>query len=217
MLDTEEYVEDISNNEASTKSTGVLILDPSVGVKVPNGQKVTFLYTIDYRSFYLDAEEYSFVFEIENGISKGKKQTATKIEYDMLFKVPCNEDTKPYTYKIYDSLMEGASGIELSNPEYRIYNEIEGTYEVVTSPVFPSGKASPAYGIYAVYKVKVKEELINQINNPDGGGVMSYNDGKAYKLSILKETEEFSGKELAELAFNNKIELLVEATFMDVK
>jgi len=218
MLDEEGYLDTQIPEANLIYSTGLIILDPEKGIII-DGEEASagYSYIIDYRSFSQDGETArSFTFRVENGVGKATEQSSAYIIYDMLLKIPVNDDTGAYTYTVY--IDNSDEGITLGSPvEYRMYNELDRTYEVCQTTSLPEGKTQPQYQIYAIYSIENDKMLVNWINNPSGQGQISYVDGNTFKLSIAKPDDaQIPNSELGDICFENKLEVLVEAKFTDV-
>ncbi|NCB52318.1 MAG: hypothetical protein EOM54_10605 [Clostridia bacterium] len=218
MLDEEGYLDTEIPETNLAYSTGLIILDPDKGIIIDGGGACTgYSYIIDYRSFSQDGEAArSFTFRVENGVGKATEQSSAYIIYDMLLKIPVNDDTAAYTYTLY--MDDSDEGITLEAPmEYRMYNELDRTYEVCQTAGLPEGKTEPQYQMYAIYSIASDKMLVNQINNPSGEGQISYIDDDTFKLSIAKpDNAQISNSELGDICFKNKLEVLIEAEFTDV-
>lgn len=220
MLDEQGYL-DTEIPATAPYSVGLVILDPDKGITVegsgPSEACSEFMYKIDYRSFSQDgATARSFMFNVENGIGKGSEQSSVYTIYDLLLKLPVNEYTGAFHYTLY---AQGSDeGVELGTPmEYRLYNELDETYEVCPTADYPEGKSEPQYRMYAIYSLASDQTIVNKINNPSGEGQIYYADSDTFKLSITKpDASQIFAYELEDICFDNKIEVLVEAEFTDV-
>ncbi|NCB75132.1 MAG: hypothetical protein EOM51_10380, partial [Clostridia bacterium] len=215
MLDVDGYLDTEIPDTGLVYSTGIIIIDPAKGTTISENTQ-DFTYDIDYRSFSQDGtSSRSFTFTVDNGIGRDTEQSSPYIVYDMLLKIPVNAFTRGYNYTLYTG--SSAVGTALSTPmQYRLYNELDGTYIVCPTTIYPEGKSEPNYRMYAIYSLASDKTLVNRINNPSGGGQISFADADTYKLSITKPNlSQITTSELENICFDNKLNVLVEAEFTD--
>jgi hypothetical protein len=196
-------------------STGVMILHPAEGK--PEGSVYGYEYENDYRSFAedyaLSADARSVSFGVENGLDKHREQEADYVHYDLFLKVPVFLKTEgsiypqAYVYWLYTE--ERPEGVELDSPVYRLYDELDGSYEEYESlpTAYSENELGSEYRMYAVYKLAEDETLRNI------GGLA---DSDAYKIALRRpDNTPVSPEELAGISFYNRLEVIAEAEFDD--
>jgi hypothetical protein len=209
---SDDYLKTAIPDQGTVYSTGLIILNPADGTSGTSNYQYS--YDIDFRSFSPDANaSRSFTFNVENGVGKGRTQTSMYSIYNMQLKIPVNEYTKAYQYTLYQGSTD--EGTLLGTPtEYRLYNELDGTYTVCPTADYPSGKQEPDYKMYAIYSITANSLLQNKTNNGDGQD--DYFDSDTYTLSISKtDASSISSSEIEEMCFDNKLQILVDARFTD--
>jgi hypothetical protein len=200
-------------------STGIIILDPND--TSPAGAENEYTYDIDYRGFAADNTSEttrSFTLDVENGINKHRTQNTKYIRYDMLVKIPVNQDTQAYDYTLYSE--EHPEGIPLNAPIYCLYNELDGSiYEEYDElpAVYPEGKSGPEYRMYAVYQLASRKTLVNSDSTAGSdGNPTAIADGDAYRISVTKpDMTPIAASELDAISFDNKLEVIVKAAYVD--
>lgn len=203
MLDEPNYGGSVTIQEEP--GTGLVILDPSKGE--------TFIHTVDYRAF--DAEEgttsYSFV--IENGAEKGIAQNTTHTSYTFEIEVPWTSKTQSFQYRLQDA--EGEELI-LSEAGYRLYDVLysheryngnggyKRQFEAKDGPTQADIEAWSApgsqYKLYKVFRYSHETTLENAAHAE-----------KEYRLVL---TGAATNGITDEMAYANKIEILVDAKYI---
>lgn len=207
-----------------TNAKGILVLEEGAGIDLPGQDKKRYAYTIDLASFKLDGDEAWFDFELNNGIGLGFAQTATALSCDLYLKVPLGQQSTDLDLGWADltdgldygwrDLVTQSSAVQLGSPEYRLYNEMDGTYAILAAPEDrPSDKLEPGYRLYAFYQLMSDKILVNQINNPSGEGVLPFADASSFQLSIRRaDGSAWTTDAINVIRFANKLEIQVETT-----
>jgi hypothetical protein len=203
---------------------GILVLEDGAGIDLPGQDKKSYAYTIDLASFKFDEDEARFDFELNNGIGLGYAQTASALSCDLYLKVPLGQQTAAMDYgwaDLTDGLTYGwrdlvtqSSATSLGSPEFRLYNEMDGTYAILAAPEDrPSDKTEPSYRLYAFYRLTSDKILVNQINNPSGEGVLPFADASSFQLSIRRtDGSTWTTDAINAIRFANKLEIQVVTT-----
>ncbi|NCA99933.1 MAG: hypothetical protein EOM70_11220 [Clostridia bacterium] len=207
-----------------TKASGILVLEDKAGIGLTGQEKQRYAYTIDLASFRLNGDEARFDFELNNGIELGLAQTATALSCDLYLKVPLGQQSDDMAYGWTDlteglaygwrDLVSQSSAVPLVSPEYRLYNEMDGSYANLTAPEnWPTDKTEPGYRLYAFYKLTSDKVLVNKINNPSGEGTLPFADASSFQLSIRRtDGSDWTNEAIAAIRFANKLEIQVETT-----
>ncbi len=195
-------------------ASGVLLLRPPT-----SGTVNSYAYEIDLRSFHKESPDSTsdggiFKVELTNAVGMGVLQSSSTIDYQTRLKVPIElleapEDAPTYSFTVAREM--GATSTDLTSAfeGYRIYNETDGTYEEYTeldaAKNALAAKDKPQYyRIYAIYRVGESATLTNK----KAGSEDLQNDSHTYIITCNQLTQV-----LDEIAFLNKLELLVEAEF----
>ncbi len=194
-------------------ANGIVVLRPT-----PDGVTNDFSYDIDLRAFHTELGQTNGHFEIslDNGVAMGVSQGARYIRYNLKFKVPVElTQDEGYSFALLRKSSNGIYSTDLlaaATVEYRLYDMMEQTYEVfeTVADAEATGYDAVRYKLYAVYDLGLTQNNVFENKKYDLGGSTPQHESHTYRLTSNKLTEEFD-----EVAFLNKLELIVEADYIN--